>query len=311
MGGGQGSSEGSAAGGTLIDTLTLTADSQTIDDTSDDVTWANELVGLSARAGFDGYGGTPTDTVTVPVDGVLFVNVWASWGSFTGGGQMVLHVTRGSKTFTRNLPGPSGAGQHWHGQAPRIAVKADDVLRVRIEQTSGSGQTLVSATVELTLFHTAVRTVGETLVETMWLDSVNDNPVTSQVVLATSVAYRLEVHGNWRVAHSTYDLGSPDDIIYPSSGGSSGQAGHDPDVLYAHYETTDLPQHYERFELRLDGSTWQHHEPEGGPFSTPDPEHRYTFHVIGQGLPLDAVVDRGQSHSDNNGQLRIDIYEAG
>lgn len=135
-----------------IDRLTLTDGGQQVASGSHDLVWSTELVGLTPRVGFYGYGGLPTAAITIASSGVLVPRLHIARDT-TGVWEVLWHVTRDGQELTDTPPGPVSGGREFYDH-PGLTVLAGDVLRVRIVQTSGAPQSLLSARLDLVLWHT-------------------------------------------------------------------------------------------------------------------------------------------------------------
>jgi len=137
-----------------VESLTLTADAQTIVSGGDSIVWDTEQLGtLEVRLGFGGYGPAPTSEVVVAKTGRLAVDLSLMWDTYADGGTLELSVVRDGDTHTRTWPGLTTSGQQFAG-ITHLNVQAGDVLSVTIDQGSGSDQTLASAELVLTLWPT-------------------------------------------------------------------------------------------------------------------------------------------------------------
>ena len=153
------------------------------------------------------------------------------------------------------------------------------------------------------------------VVETLWVD-VNQHSVVAgtqtytSTVLTSGSEYRLEVVGNfsWWI-NGVVPYGAPDTILVQSGGQAERPASMDGETIYGEVDSSRaVPRHTDAAQRLMfnTGSGWTHVEPEGGPYSSPQPGHAYTYVVIGEGQPLGAALyepDMGVV----NGQLRLDV----
>lgn len=148
--------------------------------------------------------------------------------------------------------------------------------------------------------------------ETLTLDTTT-GPVTSGSVLAAGVAYTVTVQGTWSDWNGSLSVGTPEpDAAYPTStvGRKSTQVGLDADTCFAHPLTSPAQVgHWTQLQFSVDGLTWQHVEPVGGPYDSPAAGHLYTYRLVGQGKPLGIRV-ADTPLSDNYGALRVTVAGA-
>ena len=126
------------------------------------------------------------------------------------------------------------------------------------------------------------------------------------------------------LAHESYDVvvtgtvsdwndklnGAPEpDAMYPSAPAGvrrkSTQVGLDADTEFARpsYGSGTPPQHWAQLEFDT-GSGPRHVEPHGGPYSKPQPEHRYVYTLVGEGHPL-RVIWADTPTTDNYGSFLV------
>ncbi|NHC43835.1 hypothetical protein [Motilibacter aurantiacus] len=100
---------------------------------------------------------------------------------------------------------------------------------------------------------------------------------------------------------------------FPSAGGGQGLVGQDAEVEFAQSYACDaddapLPRHLG--DLLIDaGGGFTHPQAVGGPYSTPRPDHRYTYVVVGTGKRI-AFRVRDVNAGDNYGRLRLVVRTA-
>lgn len=149
--------------------------------------------------------------------------------------------------------------------------------------------------------------VAETLTLPTWASSVSSaNPIPSGVACLVSVQGTCS-HWNLPLAQ-----GSPEaDAMFPSKPSSvtrtSTQVGLDPDTIFAW--PTAFPHvagHDTTFEINM-GSGFSHIEPVGGPFTTPQGGHFYTYSLVGQGQVAKFRINDSPL-TDNYGAFQIIIY---
>lgn len=147
--------------------------------------------------------------------------------------------------------------------------------------------------------------------ETLMLDTRDTSGVQSSQVLQAGVTYDLSVWGNYSAWNLALTLGTPDLVaIFPTSGGvarNSTTVGIDAETMYAWPPAhPKVAGHWTTFEMQLDGATWAHVEPIGGPFATPRTNHFYRYQVVGQGKAI-AFKITDSVPLDNYGALQITI----
>jgi hypothetical protein len=258
-----------------------------------------------ARRGFATFAG-PGEGWTHPVSGVYVLTYEHDWASYQGGGTVELEVDGQlipEGVIASGDAGATGAGtiMYW--------AEAGTVGKIKITQSSGSTQAC-NAFVRVGITDPGSATNGR-LIETVWLETRNSGSVTTTNVLEDGTSYLIVVEGNADLDTTSDAIsGSPDTVIYPSTGHpSSAQAQADADVIYARSVAAPVPVHLEYFLIDT-GSGATHVEPVGGPFSTPQPGHIYEYAIIGEGSTvtfsyIDPVL------TDNNGQFQISIYMTG
>ena len=134
--------------------------------------------------------------------------------------------------------------------------------------------------------------------------------VTSTTVLASGQPYVVTVQGTYSVDNAALTIGTPNaDAMFPTSDGdprSSTQVGSDPECRFALASGTSLTLgHTTAFQINL-GSGFTYVTPQGGPYSTPQPNYLYRYNIVGQGST--ATFRIGDSpRNDNYGALQIQI----
>ena len=134
--------------------------------------------------------------------------------------------------------------------------------------------------------------------------------VTSQGSLQAGRSYVVTVQGTWSDWGDKLNGAPEPDAMFPTSGTvrKSTQVGLDADTEFARPPegSGTPPQHWTQLQFSLDGATWAHVEPVGGPYSKPQPNHLYTYHLTGRGHPLGVRV-ADTPLTDNYGALRISV----
>ena len=158
----------------------------------------------------------------------------------------------------------------------------------------------------------AAGTGSGVIVESFFLTTTSTG-VTSSTVLQTGRQYVVTVQGTYSLWNLALNVGSPNaDAMFPSGGvRASTQVGLDAETLFA-YPSGGMPDtigHIAIFQMNL-GSGYQHVEPVGGPFSTPQKNYFYTYNVTGQGSTVSFRIDDSPL-TDNYGKLLITIQTVG
>lgn len=145
--------------------------------------------------------------------------------------------------------------------------------------------------------------------ETLFLHSAQSAGITSSTVLVSGQTYTFTVQGTYVVENNALNIGTPNaDAMFPTSDGdprTSTQVGMDPEAIFARSSTDSLSiGHTLAFLVNL-GSGFQHIEPSGGPFATPQAGYLYTYTVVGQGSTVTFKIGDSPAYNDNYGALRI------
>lgn len=152
------------------------------------------------------------------------------------------------------------------------------------------------------------------ITETLFVDSQSAAAVSTVGTLTTGVTYPLIVVGTFNLWNHNDDIGTPEpDAMFPSSlvGRISTQVGLDADTRFAQFGPPSALGHSGIFKISLDnGATFNHVEPDGGPFTTPVSGHVYTFTVTGQGHPAQFVIGDAP-RTDNYGKLKVTVTTTG
>ncbi len=157
---------------------------------------------------------------------------------------------------------------------------------------------------------TASTAAGLPTTEVFFLDSHAVGAATSTTVLTAGVTYLVSVQGTFSAWNLVLDHGTPEPQAQfpPTSqpGRISTMVGVDADTLYA-WPTAfpHVPGHDVDLQMNL-GSGFAHIEPFGGPYSVPQPDHFYSYNLLGQGAHLSVQIN--DSHTDDYGLLKITIY---
>ena len=156
-----------------------------------------------------------------------------------------------------------------------------------------------------------VDTAGNTdtfVAETFFLDT-RATSVSSSQVLASGTSYLVTAQGTWSAWGLALNTGVPEsDAMFPTSGRGvlSTQVGLDPDTLFAYPSShPNTIGNQQTFQMNL-GSGWAYHTPVGGPYTTPQGGHAYTYQVTGQGSVISFRIDDSPL-SDNYGAVRITV----
>lgn len=296
-----------ASGAAIVHHVTATAvASQSIAAGGATVQWGDEADAPTEREGFDTFstelaagsvGDIPIDVggflvgfIELPFASTVDVDGWKIGRIRNGVETVFLDTLSGT-----DVDGVRGPFSGW--------LEAGDFLRCTLDTPSGV-TTGTPAWLQLDLWKIAQGAAE--VAETLWLDTKLTDDVTSTVSLDSGVTYTLRVTGNYRTVDGTLDHGSPDDVMFPSSGESVETAGYDADTVYAGTSSGTFPEHDTSVTIDT-GSGASHVEPSGGPYSSPQSGHQYSFVVTGEGGPV--TVSRIDSpNSDNNGQLKIEIF---
>jgi hypothetical protein len=168
--------------------------------------------------------------------------------------------------------------------------------------------------------------------ETLMLDTRETDadgfagPVSTTTPLVAGLPYFAVVKGTvsrWTAAEWNRGIcGTPDPAPMFPSAASVAQTfvGSDAETLWAapkFINTTNgdcsvVPTHSEAFKIDRGTGTFAHHEPLGGPYSVPRPDHTYTYPFIGNGgvASFRFRYDDGNTR-DNYGQFQIRVLGPG
>ena len=155
----------------------------------------------------------------------------------------------------------------------------------------------------------AAPTVPGVPFETLFLHSASSTGVTSSTVLVAGQEYTFTVQGTYTVENNALNIGTPNaDAMWPTSDGDprvSTEVGIDAETVFARSSTDSLSiGHISAFLVDL-GSGFQHIEPSGGPYATPQGNYLYTYTVVGQGSTVTFLIGDSPVWHDNYGALRI------
>jgi hypothetical protein len=164
--------------------------------------------------------------------------------------------------------------------------------------------------------------------ETLYLDTYENSgdgasgPVSTSDVLTDGATYQVRVTGTfsaWKASEwlpPFVPCGTPEPAPqYPSPGRTNGMVGYDAEARFAVAAKTrgfpcaslGLPHHHPFFEIQMsNGNGFSHIEPEGGPYSSPQPGHLYKYELEGDGEPA-AFRLRDTNLRDNYGRFRIEV----
>lgn len=155
-----------------------------------------------------------------------------------------------------------------------------------------------------------------TPVQTLWVDSrvhsmnSSHNTYTETTdTLVDGLLYRVRVTGNHTVWDNSVN-GNWTPVMYPSPGGSYDRSAFDADVQYATSGSTWTGgsgiHNGGGFQFWW-GAGWQHVEPQGGPYTTPQAGHVYDYVITGLGYKLRAAIS-DTPLDDNNGMYKVEFY---
>lgn len=221
------------------------------------------------------------------------IQVEFSWLSYTGGGKIEIEVDGVVPAWGLIA---DAAGGSTGCKRRSVHIEAGAEVAVRVTQTSGSPQT-ADVLVEFAIPDPTLTLQNGDLVETVWLETLNNGSAASAAALSAGGVYRFVIEGNYDVNTST-GVTSGVSVIYPSTS-DTGDALRD-----AEWEVGDA--HITLFTIDL-GSGASHIEPVGGPYSTPQPYYEYI--VTGEGSVVSFAHGDAPTLSDNNGRFKIEIYE--
>lgn len=157
------------------------------------------------------------------------------------------------------------------------------------------------------------------MLDQFWMDAVNHGSpgggAVGAVVLATGVTYEVTLDGNFTVWGGSLAQGLNLPIKYLLGFGGQRDSSHDADTTWAVELATPvamLPAHSGTVQMSLDnGATWAHREPVGGPFSSPQPGHVYTYQLPGEGFPLRVrITDAVSELINNNGRIQVTVVSS-
>ena len=157
---------------------------------------------------------------------------------------------------------------------------------------------------------------GETVLLNSWeaADDGTAGPVSTVRLLEAGRQYLITVDGNYSEwpAGSPLKCGVEDEVMTPSPGQAARKARVDAEFFYGDADPFNnrcgvlpIPRHLSKFEFDV-GSGFSHFEPIGGAPSVPDPDHRYSYLVTGQGSPARFQLATHPT-SDNFGMLTITV----
>ena len=146
--------------------------------------------------------------------------------------------------------------------------------------------------------------------ETVYLDTYRGS-VTTAGVLELDRAYSVIVTGTVSDWNAPLPEGTPEgDATYPTQHEKrlSTQVGIDAATLFAKPAGSTRPfGTWQQLERNLhDGANWLKLVPIGGPFTTPQPGHRYRYELVGKGQPV-SFRWHDIDLTDNYGMLRIEV----
>lgn len=158
--------------------------------------------------------------------------------------------------------------------------------------------------------------------DTVWLDTYetpNDGaagPVMTRQTLQDDLFQVITVDGTFTAWPKPLDCGVSEPIRYasPSARRPDARAGIDAETVLAQPCSASgaFPRHNPVLRMNLAGtsasSDYHHVEPVGGPYTSPQADHTYTYIVRGQNHPASfSFLVRDGVTSDNAGMLRIQV----
>ena len=254
-----------------------------------------------------------------PASAVGGAEVEFSWADHEGGGTLEIEVDGSVPAW--GVLGDGASGSAGRGYIP-VDIAAGSEVKLKVTQTSGSAKT-ASVTLRLHIQDpwSEVEAVeaGSDLLETFHINTaVNVDstvPASSVMSLASGTTYTVVIDGNWSGwINTSVPYGAPDTIMYPSPGQADRPAAFDAEVKYADIDGSRTTPAHNLAALGgsnavlLDlGSGFSHREPSTGATSTPDPDHSYSYSLVGEGSPLRGCLG-AQNAGEPNGLLRVRIY---
>lgn len=130
-------------------------------------------------------------------------------------------------------------------------------------------------------------------------------------VLTADIPYRVTLRGTWSawsVSHwwalqsNPQTCGAEMQPQFHSPGTRNGPVGLDADTRFASV-SCQARSHNTSMRFSLNGSTWAHYEPVGGPVY--NPAHVYEYHLVGAGHQFG--IFNGDWAADNYGQLEVKL----
>lgn len=203
---------------------------------------------------------------------------------------------------------------------PRVIVEDNDVVVAEVgtldfeDSPTATWSIVDDATNQRVKISIDTTAGGGVAFEQLFLSSLSPTGVTSASILADGHPYLITVQGTYSLWNELLNVGTPEaDAMFPTSGGSriTTEVGVDPDVAFAVPSDGHIPVGHTAALLMDLGSGPEHVEPVGGPYTTPQPGHLYSYQVIGQGQPVTLTIADSGGFSDNYGELRVIIQLPG
>lgn len=144
--------------------------------------------------------------------------------------------------------------------------------------------------------------------ESLLVSSLSADGATTKATLTEGTDYTVIVSGTWSAWDAVLNMGEPQPVAqYPTTGERvSTETGLDADTIFAWpYGTNHTSGHFPNFQIDA-GSGFEHVEPDGGPYETPQEGNRYTYTIAGQGHPVSFRI-YDPIYDDNYGSLLVTV----
>jgi len=189
---------------------------------------------------------------------------------------------------------------------------------------SAQARTAWSTAIAVVVLGVFAATAGAAPLATLFADSYDaanagsSAPVSSPFALVTGQHYLVKVRGTFSAwthwSHRRCGKVEPAPI-FASPGRPDTPAGFDAEFQFAHpaylpsqCNRSLLPARAVVFQFNSGGG-WAHPTPVGGPPVKPSHKHKYTYDVVGTGVPISFRIVDWETR-DNNGRLKITISAA-
>ena len=216
------------------------------------------------------------------------------------------------KIVNAHMDGTSAAGT-WF-PCLQILDPAGNVMGSAIDRSNPQA---VGGTADVSWFpHLAPQTAtGQTtgvIIDQFLVDSKTSTETSGSAVLTSGTQYLVTAQGTWSFWNSTLEVGTPNaDAIFPSStaGRASTQVGVDPECIFAFHRLSpsDTLGHTTAWQFDT-GAGLGYVTPQGGPFSTPQPNYLYRYTLTGGGAVLKAKIADNGPYTDNYGKVQVTVY---